>query len=130
MTTPDPERSHIPTLEGSSHIPSEEERERSCACTLYAAVDFTGQLVRGLGAVSAQQVQAPGNYFVRFDRDVSDGAYVATIASFDEFLPVPGEITVTSTAPVGFPEGVYVTTHLSNGQTSPKRFFLAVHVSA
>jgi hypothetical protein len=123
-----PEPSRIQTPEGyGSFIPSDEERERRCACTLYAAVSFSGNLVRGLGAVSSQAVQAPGYYFVTFDRDVSECAYVATIASFDEFLPTPGEITVTSTAPTGFPEGVFVTTHRSNGPAEPKNFFLAVH---
>jgi hypothetical protein len=98
---------------------------RGCACTLTAAAESFGLLVRGFGAVSVQKL-GTGIYFVTFDRNVANCVYVATIGTpGDQFLMPTGEITVAGVA--GFPDSIDVTTHDSAGNFADRGFHVAVH---
>ena len=102
-----------PTMSPSSSADADEAKRRTgCACTLTAAVESNGTLVRGLGVLSAQRLGV-GIYFLTFDRNVADGVFVATIGTpGDQFLMPTGEITVAGVA--GFPDSIDVTTHDSS----------------
>ena len=111
----------------TSTIADESDRPSGCACTLFAAVDSNPAISRGFGAVAVQAI-ATGVYLLSFDRDISGGAYVATIGSvsFLQVLANPGEITVMSAAGVGLPAALYVATYSSNGTFRASEFFVAV----
>jgi hypothetical protein len=53
----------------------------------WAVVDVNGNLVRGSGAVSAENVGTDGVYFVRFNRDVRNCAYVGAGGEPGNFPP-------------------------------------------
>ena len=107
--------------------PSQAARSsKKCACTLTATAESFGLLVRGVGIVSVQKVQT-GGYFLTFDRDVSDGVYVATIGTPGNiFLMPPGEITVSGIE--NYPYSIGVQTYNSAGQPADRGFHVAVHL--
>lgn len=94
-----------------------------CACTLFAVVGAAGALVRRCKALESQRLD-DGIYRVRFDRDVSSCAWVATIGLPDDGISPPGEISVA-----GFiqPDVVVVRTFNSLGNPADRPFHLAVH---
>jgi hypothetical protein len=122
-----PNSTVAPTVAPMADSGAEEARRpsRGCACTLTAAVESNGTLVRGFGVVSAQKLQT-GIYFVTFDRSVADCIYVATIGTpGNQFLMPTGQTTVAGVA--GFPNSIDVTTHDSAGNFSDRGFHVAVH---
>jgi hypothetical protein len=95
------------------------------SATFFAVVNADGTLARGLRAASAQRLGL-GVYEVVFNRDVTAGAYVATIGlSGAVGAANPGEITVVGRA--GNTKAVFVTTHSSTGAPADAGFHLAVH---
>ncbi|WP_353944301.1 hypothetical protein ABII15_23710 [Streptomyces sp. HUAS MG91] len=83
-------------------------------------------LVRGIGVTSVFRF-GTGQYAVFFDRDVSQGTYIATLGTAGTlaFMP-PGEITV---GPASIPNAVVVLTFGSAGIPFQDRgFHLAVHL--
>jgi hypothetical protein len=94
--------------------------------TLFAVVDGDGTLARGVGAVSATKFTAfPGAYAVIFDRDVDQGAFVATIGlSQDAGQSLPGEIVVNLRE--GTTNGVFVETSDDAGANADRSFHLVV----
>lgn len=94
-----------------------------CACTLFAVVDANGEPVRKCNALDSQR-RDDGIYVVRFNRDVSSCAWVATIGLPDDGISPPGEISVA-----GFiqPDVVVVRTFDSLGAPADRPFHLAVH---
>lgn len=124
MRTQAPAR--VPAPEAERVEARHPSRGRGCACTLTATAESNGTLVRGFGAVSVQKLGF-GIYFVTFDRDVTQGVYVATIGTpGDQFLMPTGQITVAGVA--GFPESIDVTTHNSAGGFEDRGFHVAVHL--
>jgi hypothetical protein len=97
--------------------------EDDCACTLWAVVDANGNLVRDLGANVSSRLNV-GVYEVRFNRDVTGCAYVATIGLPGQGNPPPGEISVASSPN---PNGVRVDTANNAGAPADRPFHLAVH---
>jgi hypothetical protein len=100
----------------------------ACACTLLAVVNADGTLARGLGATSSTRIdpQIPGQYEVKFDRDVSNCTYTATIGlSGNMSSPTPGEITVAGRD--NDPQGVFIATYDIQGVGVDLGFHLAVH---
>ena len=97
--------------------------EDECACTLWAVVDANGNLIRDLGAIASNRLNA-GVYEVRFNRTVTRCAYVATIGLPGQGNPPPGEISVASSPN---PNGVRVDTANNAGAPADLPFHLAVH---
>jgi hypothetical protein len=92
---------------------------------LWAVVKDDGTLVRGQGAVSA--VTGGGGYFIRFNRDVSQCAYTATVGQKDTAYFDPGEIQATQTTGAGDPtHDVYVAISESDTGAVQKGFSLVV----
>lgn len=108
--------------EGAAAAP----QDTGCACTLWAVVNTNGALLRNFRAIAATRVGL-GNYRVRFNRNVTQCSYQATIGLPGVGGPPPaGEISVARAN--GFPDGVIVTTYLSSGAGFVDRpFHLAVH---
>jgi hypothetical protein len=76
--------------------------------TGWAVVNVDGSLARGSGAVSAEAVGTDGVYFVRFNRDVSNCAYVGGAGEATTF-PADDAITIgTAASDRGNPNEVYV----------------------
>lgn len=101
------------------------DRDRGCACTLFAVVNADGSLARDFRAVSSQRF-ARGQYEVVFNRNVSRCAYVATIGdSGDDVIPPPGEIAVAGR--FGNDNAVFIATYDSDGRPANREFHLAVH---
>ena len=91
---------------------------------LFAVVNANGTLARGLFAVSSANL-GTGFYEVIFSRDVTRGAYIATIgSSATSGIEQTGEITVVGR--VGNPNGVFITTTDSAGNFQNRGFHLAV----
>jgi hypothetical protein len=102
-----------------------EATNSDCACTMFAVVNGDGTLARGFRAVSSEKIFT-GSYEVKFNRDVSQCAYVATIGlSTSVLVEKPGEITVV--AADGDPDTVFVKTSSSFGFEADRGFHLAVH---
>jgi hypothetical protein len=73
--------------------PESEAAAPGCACTLFAVVRANGTLERGCKALESQR-RDDGISRVRFDRDVSKCAWVATIGLPDDGISPVGEISV------------------------------------
>jgi hypothetical protein len=100
-------------------------QDRGCGCTLWAVVNANGALLRNFRAIQATRIGL-GVYRVRFNRNVTQCSYQATIGLAGVGLPPPGEISVARAN--GFADGVIVTTYLSSGAGFADRpFHLAVH---
>ena len=97
--------------------------EDDCACTRWAVVDAAGNLIRNLGAVASSRL-ASGVYEVRFNKNVTHCAYVATIGLPGQGNPPPGEISVASSPNAN---GVRVDTANDAGAPADRPFHLAVH---
>jgi len=94
------------------------------ATKLFAVVNADGSLARGSGAPTATQ-SGPGEYQVRFNQNVRNCAYTATIGlSGSVGTSEPGEITVVGE--FDSENGVFLTTHDSAGASSDRGFHLAV----
>lgn len=93
--------------------------------TLFAVVNGNGTLARGLGAVSASRIVSGGSYQVIFNRNITKGAFVATIGlSADSGQEQPGQILVNLRA--GTTNGVFVQTSDSAGTNADRSFHLLV----
>jgi hypothetical protein len=68
----------------------------ACAC-LWAVVDRNANLIRGKGVVGVQRAPGPaaGTYWVEFDQDVSDRAWLATILQLGDDTQVASHILVS-----------------------------------
>ncbi|WP_434743160.1 hypothetical protein [Micromonospora sp. SH-82] len=92
--------------------------------TSYAVVTAAGVFVRGNDAVSATK-WGPGQYQVLFNRNLSRGAYVATVGDDDDCcIPPAGEISVAPR--LSTPNAVFVQTYDLAGVPSDRPFHLAV----
>ncbi|GGL87131.1 MULTISPECIES: hypothetical protein [Micromonospora] len=92
--------------------------------TSFAVVGAAGNLIRGNDAVSATKY-GPGQYQVLFNRNLTRGAYVATIGTdTDCCIPPAGEISVAPRLIT--PNAVFVQTYDSSGVPSDRPFHLAV----
>ncbi|MBU8859140.1 hypothetical protein KSK32_18145 [Micromonospora sp. WMMB482] len=90
---------------------------------LFAVVDASGRLVRGLGATSSTRLAA-GMYQVAFDQDVAGAAYVGTVGPATANGLVPqGVITVAPRS--GIANAVFVETRGPGGHAD-RPFHLAV----
>jgi hypothetical protein len=69
------------------------------ARSLWARVKDDGTLLAGKGATSVQV--GGGGYFVRFDRDITNCAYMATVGQQDVAYFDPGEIQAFHTTGAG-----------------------------
>ncbi len=112
-----------PDVEGQPAEGTAEAVEVDCACTRWAVVDANGNLIRDLGAIASNRLNA-GVYEVRFNRNVTHCAYVATIGLPGQGNPPPGEISVASSPN---PNGVRVDTANNAGAPADLPFHLAVH---
>ena len=105
--------------------PTEQDRDRGCACTLFAVVNADGSLARDFRAVSSRRFSR-GQYEVVFNRNVARCAYVATIGdSGDDEIPPSGEVAVAGR--FGDNEAVFIATYDSDGRPANRGFHLAVH---
>jgi len=68
---------------------------------IWARVKDDGTLLAGKGATSVQV--GGGGYFVRFDRDISNCAYIATIGQQNVAYGDPGEIQAIHSTGAGSP---------------------------
>jgi hypothetical protein len=94
------------------------------AQSFFAVVDANGTLARGFGATSATRLGV-GIYQVVFSHDVRGSAYVGTLGlSVDFGISPSGEIAVVGRA--GLPNGIFVQTFNSAGQSADRGFHLAV----
>ncbi|XTZ13361.1 hypothetical protein ACQSSU_17635 [Micromonospora echinospora] len=90
----------------------------------FAVVTPDGQLARGQDVVSVTRYGA-GQYEVLFNRNVSRGAYVATIGDAQDCcIPAAGEISVAPR--LGTVNGVFVQTRNSTGAAVDRGFHLHV----
>jgi hypothetical protein len=69
--------------------------------SLWAKVKDDGTLLAGKGATSVQV--GGGGYFVRFDRDITNCAYIATVGQQNTAYFDPGEVQATHTTGAGSP---------------------------
>ena len=91
---------------------------------IFAVVNGDGTLARGRGAASATKL-ATGQYQVLFNRDVDQGAFVATIGlSATGGEENPGQIVVNLRA--GTTNGVFVHTRNTSGADEDRSFHLVV----
>jgi hypothetical protein len=91
---------------------------------LFAVVNADGTLARGLFAVSTARF-APGEYEVIFNRDVTRGAFVASVGdSGSTIIPPPGMIATVGR--LGNPNGVFIATYGPNGILADHAFHLVV----
>ncbi|MDM4722679.1 hypothetical protein QTQ03_24915 [Micromonospora sp. WMMA1363] len=94
------------------------------ARVLFAVVNSSGLLVRGLGAAAANRL-APGMYQVVFDQDVTAAGYVGTVG-------LPGSVGVAPSGKIavagrtGIPNAVFVSTYAVDGTAADRPFHLAV----
>lgn len=94
------------------------------ATKLFAVVNANGTLARGSGAPTATR-GGTGVYAVRFNQNVRNCAYTATIGLSDAAgASAPGEITVVGEN--ASENGVFLITHDSAGAASDRGFHLAV----
>ena len=77
------------------------------APSLWAKVNADGTLLAGKGATSV--TRGGGGYFVRFDRDIRNCAYIATVGETNTAYFDPGEVQATHSTGAGSPDrDVYV----------------------
>jgi hypothetical protein len=89
-----------------------------------AAVNFNGTLARGSGVIQVIKIAGfTGNYDVRFNRDVRDCYYLATIGNAGGGS-TSGQINVAARA--GAPNGVFVDTNDTAGAAADRSFHLLV----
>jgi hypothetical protein len=74
----------------------------------WAVVNVDGSLARGSGAVASEAVGTDGVYFVRFNRDVSQCAYVGAGGEATTFPPDDSIIIGASASDRGNPNEVSV----------------------
>jgi hypothetical protein len=94
------------------------------ALPLFAVVSDTGQLVRGQGATSAEQL-GTGLYHVNFNRNLSQCSWVGQIGSGDATPVIYGEMSIFLQN--GNPNGLFVQTASSSGVLADRHFHLMVH---
>jgi hypothetical protein len=88
---------------------------------MHAVVISNGTLARGSGVLSAER-NSLGFYFVSFDRSVVNCNHTATLGAPDATFTVPtGQLGVAGRP--GFPNGVIVATHTSDGTNYADRSF-------
>ncbi|PZG19428.1 hypothetical protein C1I95_11545 [Micromonospora craterilacus] len=94
------------------------------ARVLFAVVNADGDLVRGLGAATANRLRT-GMYQVVFDQDVTGASCVGTVGlTGSTGLAPAGQIAVAGRT--GIPNAVFVTTFDSAGAHADRPFHLAV----
>lgn len=131
MSDSEKKRPNLPAEGPAAAAASAEAEQATCdsvgATQLCAVVDRDGNLVRGLHAVSASRAPAgsTGWYEVIFDRNVRKCCYVATIGLPGNVgVEEEGEITVAGR--FNNQNGVFITTHDSNGNYADRSFHLVV----
>jgi hypothetical protein len=93
--------------------------------SLWARVKDDGTLLAGKGATSV--VRGGGGYFVRFDRDISNCAYIATVGQQNVAYGDPGEIqAIHSTGNMSPDRDVYVAMSDSETGALARGFSLVV----
>jgi hypothetical protein len=113
-----------PKVNSEPHVASKASPDTCGPRELFAVVDETGQLKRGLHAVSAQCL-ALGAYEVIFARDVRRGVYVATPGGHGyDGVPLPAAASVIGRATE--PRGVLIYTTDMQGEPTDVGFHLLV----
>lgn len=105
-------------LLGTFALPSRDAEARPLN-TLWAVVNANATLEHGKGVVSVSRYFATGSYVVRFNRDVSKCAYVATLSN--------QYVGQTSTDDFFDPHEVLVNTSSSSGTLADMSFHLVVN---
>jgi hypothetical protein len=93
-----------------------------CSIGLWAVINSTGSVVRGVGVVSAAY-NGTGRYTVVFDQDVANCAFLGTLGTVgSDGVAAPGYVSVQGE--YGTPNGVYVATYNATGVRTDSSFHL------